>query len=91
MVRAINSLGVITEIELIRVLSCEAWKSFTMRSFACRNVEVTRFAYKIATDQTQCEIGIWFGNGLIFAMSDFDLAFSAPDFDTELDSGPVKP
>lgn len=29
---------------------------------------------KFTIDRIQCEIGTWFGNGLIFAMSDFDLA-----------------
>lgn len=27
---------------------------------------VTRLTYEIAIDRTQCEIGVWFGNGLIF-------------------------
>lgn len=52
---------------------------------------VTRLNYEIAIAQTQCEIGDWFGNGLILAMSDFDLAFSEPDFLILSWVGPVRP
>lgn len=53
---------------------------FQCRTMSRRYVVVTRFKFEIATAQTQCEIGDWFGIGLNLAMRDFDLAFSEPDF-----------